>query len=103
MKGGPAMMPPRSRPRRIALVAGSAAAMAVGALAPVASARTPAADATRIPGFTPQRSALEQRYEKAFSDLITPALAKQYTHGLTSYPGLVATSGDWRRVQYVLG
>ncbi len=96
-------MKPRLTTRRIVLAAGTVAAVAVTGLAPIASAHTPSPDVARIAGFTPQRSGWEQQYEQAFSDLITPDLAKQYTHGLTTYPGLVATSGDWRRVQYTVG
>jgi N-acetylated-alpha-linked acidic dipeptidase len=95
----------------VAVLTAACAVAALGATAGAASAapkasssaaRTRADASSNIAGFTPAHSAWEQQYEKAFAALPTPALARQYTYGLTSYPGLVATSGDKRRVNYTV-
>lgn len=80
-----------------------ASALVAALTLPAATADATAAPAHhRIAGFTARHSAWEAAYEKAFAALPTGALARKYTVGLTSRPGLLATAGDWQRVQYVM-
>lgn len=54
-----------------------------------------------IPGFTDAHARWEHAYEKAFSAIPDTRTAERLDKGLSAEPGLVASSGDWRRVQMV--
>ncbi len=92
--------PPRRR-RGSALVA-TLAAGAVAVTMSALGAPANAADAQRLPGFTAAHSSWERQYEQALLAQPTTDLARELTYGLTSEPGLVATSGDYKRVKYTV-
>jgi hypothetical protein len=72
----------------------------------VALSLTPATSATAadapISGFTPAHATWEHEYEKAFSAIPSAGTARDLDAYLSREPGLVASTGDWRRVKYVV-
>lgn len=73
------------------------AAVVAAALASPAGA----AGSDPIPGFTDAHARWERAYEKAFSAIPDTHTAQRLDQSLSAEPGLVASSGDWRRVQLV--
>ena len=70
-------------------------------LIPATSAIATAADAP-ISGFTPAHAKWEHEYEKALSAIPSAGTARDLDAYLSGEPGLVASTGDWRRVKYVV-
>src|SRR4051812_11821740 len=60
------------------------------------------ADDAPISGFTPAHAKWEHEYEKAFSAVPSASTARDLDAYLSREPGLVASTGDWRRVKYVV-
>lgn len=77
----------------------AASVLAVLSLVPAHSAS--AADAP-ISGFTPAHAKWEHEYEKAFSAVPSASTARDLDAYLSREPGQVASTGDWRRVKYVV-
>jgi N-acetylated-alpha-linked acidic dipeptidase len=84
-------------PRRAKAVAASLLA----ALALVAAPDARAADEP-ITGFTPDHAKWEHEYENAFSAVPSASTARDLDAYLSREPGLVASTGDYRRVKYVV-
>lgn len=83
-------------PRRTTIFAVSTAM--VMAATPGATAASP----DPITGFTSAHSKHERRYESAFKAVPSATVARDLDKYLSREPGLVASTGDWRRVQYVV-
>jgi N-acetylated-alpha-linked acidic dipeptidase len=85
----------------------AAAAVLGGTLAvvfPVPSARqpqAPIAEAERLPGFSPARSAAEERWEKQFAQLPSAPRAEATLRRLTSEPHLAGTEASRRVAEYL--
>jgi N-acetylated-alpha-linked acidic dipeptidase len=62
----------------------------------------PAAAASVIRGFTAAHSAAERTAEQAYKAIPSPAVARDLDAYLAAKTGLVGTTGDWRRVEYVV-
>lgn len=77
------------------------AASVLAALALVPAPGATAADAP-ISGFTPAHATWEHAYERAFSAIPSARTARDLDAYLSREPGLVASTGDWRRVKYVV-
>ncbi|HEY3687456.1 MAG TPA: M28 family peptidase [Streptosporangiaceae bacterium] len=73
------------------------------ALATAAALASPASASGSgpIPGFTAAHARWERGYESAFSAIPDTKTAQRLDKGLSAEPGLVASSGDWRRVKMV--
>lgn len=84
-------------PRRAPAVAASLLAALSLVSAPSASA-----DDEPISGFTPAHAKWEHEYETAFSAVPSADTARDLDAYLSREPGLVASTGDWRRVNYVV-
>lgn len=91
------------RSRSLVLTATAATALSLAAIPPAAAA-PPAADSPTgsIAGFTTAHAKWQRRYEKLFSALPSAAKARTLDADLSREPGLVATSGDRRRVRYIV-
>jgi N-acetylated-alpha-linked acidic dipeptidase len=85
-------MPPRA-------LAPAASLFVALSLVPAPSAT--AADAP-ISGFSPGHAKWEREYERALSALPSASTARDLDAYLAREPGLVASTGDWRRVRYVV-
>lgn len=81
-----------------------ATVLAASVLAALALVPAPSATATGAPiaGFTPAHAKWEHAYEKAFSAIPSARTARDLDAYLSREPGLVASTGDWRRVKYVV-
>ena len=79
--------------------------MATAAVATAVSSAPPAdADGLMpIAGFTPAHAKWQRQYEKAFGAVPSADQARRLDDYLAREPGLVATSGDRRRVDYIVG
>src|SRR5882757_9631561 len=55
-----------------------------------------------IAGFTPQHAATELAAEHAFTQIPSATVARDLDEYLANKTGLLGTTGDWRRVQYVV-
>lgn len=79
------------------------AMIATGAVAVPTGAASAASHGSggRLSGFTPRHSRQEKAHEKAYLKLPSTGVAQRLDKFLSRKPGLVATSGDWRRVQYI--
>lgn len=78
-----------------------ATAVAAALTSPVLASPADAAGSDPIPGFTDAHSRIEHAYEQAFSAIPDTHTAQRLDKYLSAKPGLVASSGDYRRVQYI--
>ena len=79
----------------------TAAGIATVILALTASTPIRGAVQEQIPGFTPERSRTEARYEDQFLGSTDPGGILDYHEYLARSPAEEATPGAWRRVQYL--
>jgi N-acetylated-alpha-linked acidic dipeptidase len=88
-----------SRRNKLVLV-GLAAAGLVGAalVAPGGATAAPPS----VPGFTQQHAAAELAAEHAYVQIPSATVARDLDAYLANQTGLLGTTGDWRRVQYVV-
>ena len=89
--------------RRCRGVARGRMAAGIATVILVLTASTPIRGAVQqqIPGFTPERSRTEARYEDQFLGSTDPGRILDYHEYLARSPAEEATPGAWRRVQYV--
>ncbi|WP_163573241.1 M28 family peptidase [Fodinicola feengrottensis] len=88
------------RHARFVMLAAAAVGLVAAGLPPVAAAE--AADAAVIRGFTAAHSAAERTTETAYKAIPSVAVARDLDSYLAAKTGLVGSTGDWRRVQYVV-
>ncbi|MFC4051675.1 M28 family peptidase [Actinomadura syzygii] len=94
----------RSRTPALAALSASAVslALALSALPAAASPSGPSDGNDPIPGFTDAGAKWQRQYEKAFSSVPSPEVARGLDAELSAEPGLTTTTGDWRRVQRIV-
>ncbi|MFI0407344.1 M28 family peptidase [Actinomadura sp. 3N508] len=94
----------RSRTQALAALAASAVSLSLtlSALPATAAPAPTAAGKDPIPGFTAANAKWQRQYEKAFSSVPSPEVARDLDAELAREPGLTTTSGDWRRVQRIV-
>ncbi len=84
--------------------AGSRITLSIAAVILALGASTPIRGAVQqqIPGFTPERSRTEARYEDQFLGSTDPGRILDYHEYLARSPAEDGTPGAWRRVQYIV-
>ncbi|GAA4241671.1 hypothetical protein GCM10022254_71430 [Actinomadura meridiana] len=91
-----------SRTQALAALTAPAASLAL-VLSAVPAVASPSADSRHpIPGFTDENSRWQRRYERLFSAVPSPKVARDLDAELSSEPALATTTGDRHRVERIV-
>ncbi|GAA0213345.1 transferrin receptor-like dimerization domain-containing protein [Actinomadura nitritigenes] len=92
----------RSRTPALAALSAAAVTLAAATLDAAPATAQPAAGNDPIAGFTAQGSRWQRQYEKLFSALPSPQVARSLDAELSSEPAVTTTTGDRHRVRRIV-